>query len=340
MNFMEFINWLEQLFEMKKYLTWNLGVLILLIFSAYFSFKISQNDDVKKKDIEDKTNLLVNTGKETIDNLNKVSKDVSNSQKQAKLTYDKLEKTYVNTIENIEKSELNYKINLKNLERTLEAKNSILESQKEIINQLTGGNSFPYFTITNKRLKININGKYSIPNLHFEIYFLKNYQLIDVNEENRYITQRQLNSNFQMLFNQNIGKLFQNTNYEQFEIPENVLQSISNDNSSGFDVFFTSDFKRWSQHIRLNKNALNNDILEISNVIYELKNTKSENPFESSFRIKTQSSVNYNLGTEIYKTITNAPLDHLIIIYRSQKLDLKSSEIEKSLNPYTIDEFK
>lgn len=148
---MEFINWLEQLFEMKKYLTWNLGVLILLIFSAYFSFKISQNDDVKKKDIEDKTNLLVNTGKETIDNLNKVSKDVSNSQKQAKLTYDKLEKTYVNTIENIEKSELNYKINLKNLERTLEAKNSILESQKEIINQLTGGNSFPYFTITNKR---------------------------------------------------------------------------------------------------------------------------------------------------------------------------------------------
>lgn len=143
-----------------------------------------------------------------------------------------------------------------------------------------------------------------------------------------------------MLFNQNIGKLFQNTNYEQFEIPENVLQSISNDNSSGFDVFFTSDFKRWSQHIRLNKNALNNDILEISNVIYELKNTKSENPFESSFRIKTQSSVNYNLGTEIYKTITNAPLDHLIIIYRSQKLDLKSSEIEKSLNPYTIDEFK
>ncbi|WP_348823325.1 hypothetical protein [Flavobacterium aestuarii] len=51
---MEFINWIEQLFEMKKYLNWNFWVLFLLILSALVSYKISLEDDEKKEIIEKK----------------------------------------------------------------------------------------------------------------------------------------------------------------------------------------------------------------------------------------------------------------------------------------------
>jgi hypothetical protein len=338
---MEFINWLEQLFEMKKYLNWNLAILLLLIFSAFVSYKISLEDDEKKKIIEQKTDTLVNTGRETIDNLNIVSKDVLKSQEQANITYEKLKETYANTIENLEKSELNYKTNLENLERTLDAKNSILESQKDMISKLTGGDSYPYFTITNKKLKLNVNGKYSIPNLHFEIYFLKDYLRQDPNDLRKYLFEGKLNGNIIKLNENTLSKLFVNKNYKGLELSNEVLQYIKDDVYSGIDIKFTSEFKTWSQTIRLNKNILDNNIIEICNVIYELKETKSENPFELAKRIKAETSINFNLPIEILQKSNNVSfIDNLIILYpRIEMLDLKSSEIEKNLNTFSIDEF-
>lgn len=336
---MDFINWVEHLFEMKKYFNWNLAILILLALSALVSYIISLEDNEKKKIIEQKTDTLVKKGKETVDNLNIVSKDVLKSQVQANITFEKLKETYANTIENIEKSELNYKTNLENLEKTIEAKNSILESQNDMISKLTGGNSYPYFTITDKKLKLNVNGRYSIPNLHCEIYFLKNYLKQNPDDLRKYLFKGELSTNIIKLNEITISKLFVNRNYGGIELSNEVLQNIKNDVYSGIDIKFTSDYKVWSQSIRLNKNILDNSIIEICNIIYELKETKSENPFELAVRIKAESSANFNLPSEILRK--NMPFfDNIIILYpKIETLDLKSSEIEKSLNYYSVDEF-
>ncbi|SDW06047.1 hypothetical protein SAMN05444338_101177 [Flavobacterium degerlachei] len=323
-------------------MTLNLGILIVLIIGAFFSYISAEKDNIKKDEIEAKTDSLVKTGKETIDNLNIVSKDVLKAQEQANITYNKIKETYDNTIENLEKSDLNYKTNLENLERTLEAKNSILESQKDMISKLTGGDSYPYFTIEAKKLKLNINGKYSIPNLHFVIYFLKDYLLEDENNLKKYLFEGKMSTNILKINEGTIPKLFVNKNYNSLELSNVVLQSIKDDTYSGIDIKFTSEFKTWSQTIRLNKNILDNNIIEICNVIYELKDTKSENPFELAKRIKAESSKNFNLPIEIFQKLNKISLvNNLIIIYpKIEILDLKSSEIEKNLNYFNIDEFK
>ncbi|WP_348823324.1 hypothetical protein [Flavobacterium aestuarii] len=286
--------------------------------------------------------MLVSTGKKTIDNLQGVSEDILDSQNQANVTYKTLKETYAKTIENLEKSERNYKTNLENLERTLDAKNSILESQKDMISRLTGGDSYPYFTISNKKLKLNINGKYNIPNLHFEIYFLKDYLIQEPNNLKKYLFQGILNTNIIKLKENTISKLFVNQYNNGLELSDEVLQHIRDDQYSGIDIKFTSEFKKWSQTIRLNKNILDQNTLEICNVIYELKETKSDNPFELAKRIKAEASINFNLPFKLIKEIYKMPInDDLIILYpKIDILELKSNEIEKNLSNYSVDEFK
>jgi hypothetical protein len=327
--------------KIKKNMTLNLGILIVLIIGAFFSYKNAENDNEKKGEIEAKTDSLVKTGKETIDNLNSVIIGVVKAQEQADITYNKIQETYDNTIKNLEKSDINYKTNIENLERTLEAKNSILESQKDMISRLTGGDSYPFFTITNKTLTLNVNGKYSIPNLHFEIFFLKNYLKQDPNDLKKYLFEGKLNASIIKLNENRLPKLFVNRNYKGLELSNEILQYIKDDVYSGIDIMFTSDYKKWSQNIRLNKNALDNNIIEICNLIYELKETKSENPFELVKMIKAESSKNFNLPVEIIKkSYKEFPFDNLIIVYpKIQDLDLKSSEIENNLNSYSVDEF-
>lgn len=326
---------------MKKYMNPNLVILFLTIIIASFAFYNSIQDEQTKKDIKDNTDSLKKTAKETIENLNGVNLEILESQNQAQETFDRLNLTYNNTLGNLEKTERNYQTSLENLERTIEAKDAILESQKDMISKLTGGDSYPYFTITNKKLKLNLNGKYSIPNLHFEIYFLKDYLKQDPNDIRKFLFEGKLNASIIKLNENTLSKLFVNKNYNGIELSNEALQYIKDDVYSGIDIKFESEFKTWSQAIRLNKNILDNNIIEICNVIYELKETKSENPFELAKRIKAEASINFNLAAEILKKEYNLPVDNLIILYpRIEILDLKSSEIEKNLNSYSVDEFK
>ena len=319
----------------------NLVILFLTIIIASFAFYNSIQDEQTKKDIKDNTDSLKKTAKETIENLNGVNLEILESQNQAQETFDRLNLTYNNTLGNLEKTERNYQTSLENLERTIEAKDAILESQKDMISKLTGGDSYPYFTITNKKLKLNLNGKYSIPNLHFEIYFLKDYLKQDPNDIRKFLFEGKLNASIIKLNENTLSKLFVNKNYNGIELSNEALQYIKDDVYSGIDIKFESEFKTWSQAIRLNKNILDNNIIEICNVIYELKETKSENTFELAKRIKAEASINFNLAAEILKKEYNLPVDNLIILYpRIEILDLKSSEIEKNLNSYSVDEFK
>lgn len=340
---MEIWNWIVTHFNLiLKGFSWSLIVVLLLIFSAIAQYKVSLEDDKKKDTIQSNTETLIQKGKETIDNLNRVSNNVLQAEEQANLTYVKLKETYDNSLINIQKTDENKNAIIENLKKTIDAKNSILESQKDMISKLTGGDSYPYFTITNKKLKINVNGKYNIPNLHFEIYFLKNYLKQDPNSLREYLFEGKLNPNIIKLNENTISKLFVNKNYNGLELSDDILQYIKYDQYSGIDIKFTSEFKTWSQAIRLNKNILDNNVIEICNVIYELKETKSENPFELAKRIKAEASVKFNLPIEILKKEYNLPVnENLIILYpRIEMLELKSSEIEKKLNYYTVDEFK
>lgn len=339
---MEIWNWIVAHFNLiLKGFSWSLIVVLLLVFSAIAQYKVSLEDDKKKDTIQDNTETLIQKGKETIDNLNSVSNKVVQAQEQANLTYVKLKETYDNSIISIEKTDENKNTIIENLKRTIDAKNSILESQKDMISKLTGGDSYPYFTITNKKLKLNISGKYSIPELHFEIYFLKNYLKQDPNSLREYLFEGKLNTNIIKLNENTLSKLFVNKNYNGLELSKEVLQYIKDDQYSGIDIKFTSEFKTWSQAIRLNKNMLDDNIIEICNVIYELKDTKSENPFELVKRIKAEASINFNLPFKLMKEVYKMPINDLIILYpKIDILELKSSQIEKNLNYYTVDEFK
>lgn len=325
-----------------KTFNWSSIVFFILIVGAFAQYKASNEDEELKKSIKTDTEELNKTAKNTIDNLQSLSQSANESQEKANETFVKLNETYKNTLISISKAEETKSVIIENLKRTLEAKEAILNSQNDMISKLTGGDSYPFFTINNKGLKLNINGKHSIPNLHFEIFFLKDYLRQDSETFRKYLFSGELSSNIIKIYENNPQKLFVNKTYKNIDIPYVILKNIVEYSYSGIDIKFTSDFKTWSQAIRLKRNMFQSETIEICNVIYELKDSKSEDPFELAKRIKTETSQDFNLDSELMNKMAKQNLfDHLIIIYpKLEILDLKENEIEKTLNTYSVDEFR
>lgn len=315
----------------------NLLLLAVLIISAFITY-LSSNDDAKiKKAIDDKTDTLVDKGKETIDTLNEISKDVAIAQNQ-------LDSTYLNSVLNLEQSVLNHQTTLENLKRTIEAKEKILKSQDEMISRLTGGNSYPYFTISNKKLKLHLDGDYGIPDLRIEIFFLKNYQMQEREIFLKYIYEGILNEGIIKFYDNTFPKLYVNKTYQDIIIPNEVLESIMSDDYSGFDIKFNSGYKSWTQYIRLHKNLLNTNQIDIFNILYESKEIKAKYPEDLVKKLKIEASPNYKDFFNAFKKryhLENFSLGYFVILYPQLDYEeLEGNEVDENLSSFVVQQFK
>jgi uncharacterized protein (UPF0333 family) len=300
---MEFINWLEQLFEMKKYLNLNLGILIVLIIGAVFSFFNSIGDEKTKNEIKDNTDTLVNTAKETVKNLHTVSKNVLISQNQAQKTFDRLNLTYNNTLDNLEKTERNYQTSLENLERTIEAKDATITSQNEIIGQITGGDSYPKITLKNNGFYLSVVGTYNIPDLKIQIGLIQNCLNIPENLTLDYLKGKETEEIYTIKIQKEYSKLWTIPFSQTIEF-KNMRNYLTQTNGQmhGFEIYFESAYKKWGQKIRVLSHDGN---WEIADVLYEIPTTQRDNTYSAEKVIYEHVSENFptSSGANPYKLV-------------------------------------
>lgn len=315
----------------------NLLLLAVLIISAFITY-LSSNDDAKiKKAIDDKTDTLVAKGKETIDTLNKISKDVAIAQNQ-------LDSTYLNSVLNLEQSVLNHQTTLENLKRTIEAKEKILKSQNDMLSRLTGGNSFPYITISHNKLQLHLDGDHGIPDLRIEIFFLNISKNKDNDIYKKYIYEGILNKDIIKFYDNTFTKLYVNKTYQDIVIPNEILESIMKNNDSGFDIRYNSGYKSWTQCIRLHKNMSDTKQIEIFNILYESKEIKVKYKEDLVKKIKIEASPNYkDLFNDFKKVkhLENFFSDYTVILYPNlELLELKEKEVDQTLSRLFVNQFK
>lgn len=227
------------------------------------------------------------------------------------------------------------------LEKTLEAKDATISAQKDILGQITGGDSFSSYDLIQKQLRLRIQGDYSIPNLKIKIYFLKNYIKIPFQEINEYLKKDVQNSkSINMIFDGGYEKLFQNVWVKPFELPRDVLSSIYEDDFAGFDIYFTTDYKCWKQSIRLMKNLRHPDRIEYCSFVFEDKNVRSDKITEKSIRRITEASPDF--FSYIKETPKLFPSDtYPVILYPNHKLDIHIREYNiKDKSHFELREFK
>lgn len=253
---------------------WPVVIIICLIVSAFGQLATSKQDETIKESIKDDTENLVNSAKKTIKNLDTISKNAKIAQNAAMSAYGQLDDTYKITLLNLKKADENNKAIIENLENTLKTKEDILKSQSEMISKLTGGDSYPYITFFNNKLQLNLNGDYGIPDLRIEIVFLKNYLKINHQAYDKYINDVEYNDDIIKFYDQTFKKLYVNKRYQGITIPNEILESIVNDQYAGFDIKFNSGYKSWTQCIRLHKYGVNINKIEQFNILYESKEKK------------------------------------------------------------------
>ncbi|GEC71976.1 hypothetical protein FFL01_15150 [Flavobacterium flevense] len=343
---MQLINIISSGYEYFKNLPWEAIILFLLFFSAIGQFFISKADGKTKEELRTNTVELIKTGEETINNLNELSDRAKIDQKAANKAYKKLEKTYGNTIIGLENDNENYQAIIDNLKTTLKAKNEILKSQTEMISRLTGGNSYPYIKIEDNKLQIYLEGEYGIPYLNVEISFVKNYLNLSKEEIAKYYATLKLNpTNITLFYNHLFRKLYVNKYYQEIEIPDDILKSLIEDDCSGFDIKFESDYKSWTQRIRLVKNKKDKNRYEVFNVLYESKDKKVKYSEEMAKTLILEATPNFKdfFNDEIKqsKGFEKLNLGYVVIFYPFiDVVEFKESEIDQTAQYFVVNQFK
>lgn len=326
-----------------KHLPWDVIILVLLFFSALGQYFISKEDEKVKDKIKNNTTNLIKKGKETLDNLNAISINAKIAQKAANEAYSQLDDTYTNTLLGIEKAEENNKGIIENLKNTIKAKDDILKSQEEMISKLTGGNSYPFITILNNTLQLHLDGDYGIPELRIEIVFFKNYLKQNSTNCKKYIEEGLLNDEIIKFYDHTFTKLYVNKRYQSIIIPNEILESIVNDNYAGFDIKFNSGYKSWTQYIRLHKYGINTKQIEIFNILYESKEKRATYPEDLVKRLKIEASPNYKDFNNDFKKINNLEksLDYVVVFYPEiERIEFKEKEVDQTLSYLTVNQFK
>lgn len=322
---------------------WSLVIIICLIISAIGQFATSKQDGNIKEDIKKDTDSLVNSAKETIKNLDTISKNAKIAQNAAMSAYGQLDDTYKITLLNLKKADKNNKAIIENLENTLKAKEDILKSQSEMISKLSGGDSYPYITFFNNKLQLNLHGDYGIPDLRIEIVFLKNYLKINHQACDKYINDGEYNDDIIKFYDQTFKKLYVNKRYQGITIPNEILESIVNDLYAGFDIKFNSGYKSWTQCIRLHKYGVNINKIEQFNILYESKEKKAIYPEDLVKILKLEASPNYKDFSNDFKKSSGLDkyLDYLVILYPFiDKKEFKEKEVDQSLSPLYNNQFR
>lgn len=251
-------------------------ICVAAIVAAIGSNKIANT----RKAIASRIENLIGTADTTLNELKETSKVID-------LSWNETEKANL-------KLEDNKKALIKILEKTIDAKDATIESQKDIIGQITGGDSYPRLSIGKKGFYIRIIGEYSIPNLKVDIIFLKNYLNIPYNITQAYIDNQTESEHIYKISSVKYQKLWVNSRTNLIPIENTIRESIITNNSSGFDIYFNSGFNRWVQKIRFIKHG---DIDEwgVIDLLHSEKVTAKKGEYQKSSRIYLEISDKYPL---------------------------------------------
>lgn len=129
-----------------------------------------------------------------------------------------------------------------NLNKTIEAKN-------EIIGMFTGGDSYPEIMFGKNSFLLASNGKYGIPNLKLQIVHIKDYEKVPIETLSKYLNNQKASGSISVVYTKTFTKTFAGTMHtiKFSDIGIHLDKKISH----GFDFNFNSDFKRWTERVRL-----------------------------------------------------------------------------------------
>ena len=289
---------------MKEYILNPLfAIFLLTVIAAFFVWINSAKDSKIRDQIYSGVDTLKIKSAETIERLKDANRDISKS----------LEKT-------IKANEQLAENNLKLAEtylKTIEAKEAIIDAQKDIIGQITGGDSYPRIFFGKKGFFVTANGQYSIPELRVDIYFLKNYLNIPSEVNQAYLKDQTESEYIYKISGFTIPKLWINGNSSLIPIKKEIRELLIHNSSSVFDIIFTSGYKRWIQNIRFvqhdnNENkwgvidildsekpiASTIDNIESSRIYLEVSNDFPLSIFDSKTNEKHYDITLYNLDNQ------------------------------------------
>lgn len=211
------------------------AIFILTVIAAFFVWINSVKDSKIRDQINSGVDTLKIQSDETIRRLKDANRDISVSLEKTKKANEQL-------AENNQKISENYR-------KTIEAKEAIIDAQKDIIGQITGGDSYPSIVMTRNQFFLLVNGTYGIPNLNIQIYYLKDYTKIPSKIVSDYLLNKTQTEYIYEIYNskcRNLGVgIVHPISYDSLK------SEFNNKISHGIDIVFQGDFKSWIQRIRL-----------------------------------------------------------------------------------------
>lgn len=300
-------------------------ILIATIIAAIFIYVNAKKDNSTKEEILTGTKTLQTNAEKTISDLSQVNNEVIESHKKLIKTYDKV---------------------IENLNKTIETKETVISTQHEIIGQLTGGNSYPRIGVGDKSFFVIAEGTYSIPECNIEIVLIRNYIDTPIDATYNYLEKKELdNTNFISVCNTSFPKLWINSKTIQIPYKDIIYESIKNDDSFGFDIYYNSPFKRWLQHIRFLRFPDNKEKFGIVDILTEEKSYSKKRDYSKITTIFRE--VSNEFPTVIFEEKTNKKF-YLIDLYYNdnQKLmmynynfALEITKENETLPVYTLNDF-
>lgn len=304
----------------------NLIILLFTIGVAILAFINSQSDEETKNKIkcnteklkesteslQNTTQQLKKTGDTTISNLEKVNDKIVENYQLNKETAEDVREVYRQTLENLKK--------------TIQAKEEIIDQQNNFIGNLTGGDSYCYMVIVNKKFMLIHKGDYRLSQVNIKIDFSKG----DFNNVNS-------------LQGLHIDAIYQDNVIDNLDIPQAILSDIRNNSFSGFDIVYTTPYKKWVQITRFfNSSAISSNI-EHYTYVYELNNSRI-NSQEQIKRLYVQASEDYKTFNILHKLAFNKNEVNLLFYPhphpKQWSVDINLRDLKEQVGAYLPSEFE
>lgn len=272
--------------------------ILVVFFGAYVSYRDGKTSDRIDKGVT-KIDTIVTDSKEKLEKANddlQTTIGIANDNlKSTEAANKKLSQTSIQL-------QRNYEETLKTLEAANQAKDEALNAQKEtlkskdeVIGRLTGGNTYPKIELKKGGFYLTSIGGYTIQGLKVVIFIIPNYLDIPKQVTIDYLKGNKLDEKYIVpVFKKTYSRFWGNSS-EVIDIPNFNGYLLTNNNAAhAFEVYFESEFKKWSQKIRI---ISHNGKWEVANILDEIPTTNIGN-------------MNIN-GNNIYKLISeNFPGKH------------------------------
>lgn len=216
--------------KMKEYIFNPLfAIFVLTVIAAFFVWINSVKDAKIRDEIHEGVDTIKKLSTQTIKDLEEANKNVLKSLGEVEQANKKLEQNY---------------------NQTIEVKEATIQSQKDIIGMLTGGDSYPSILFQkNKGFYLLVNGEYGIPNFNIQIVYFNDFLNTSINTLASYLNNNITVDNISQVYSNSFPRTYPRS-LHSIELKDLNIE-LNKEISHGFDFIMTSEYKEWIQRIRL-----------------------------------------------------------------------------------------